>query len=834
MQESTYAAKLFYSYSHKDSQHRESMENALALLKSDGLLNDWSDQSILPGHRISEAIRANMDDADIIVFLLSQDFIASEECMKEWRHAEQLASNGRLLFRIPIVVRDCAWQDLLASDDLKALPKDGFPVVSFPDQHTAWQQVYEGIKSVIDMLKSTFTVKADFLADMERTDFISQGHLNLTDLFVFLPLMSRGSLMIETEAAADIITEPSGLLDKKYTLIYGPERSGKSALGRFIVLTLAKQGKPVLHVDLNQIPQNAGVRFFRQTYSSQFNGDYSIWEQKADKTLVLDNLAGRSDMIDFVVASKEIFDRVIVTLSSDIFYSFFRDESRLADFEEMEIGTLTHVAQEALIRKRLALKDGTSQPTDGYVDQIEGRINSIIIDDRIVPRYPFFVLCILQTYEAFMPTGVAITSYGHCYYALIIASLMRAGISQEDSDINVCLNFAEHLAFKVYRHRENNEEKAFDFQRFVQDYRRTFVIPDAIVCRLRDDDFGLILSNGEFRTPYMHYYFLGRFLSKGDSKSAKIVGKMCDATYLTSNYLTLLFTVHHTREDGIIDDILLRTICTLDEVPAAKLQPEETRRFQALVSGLQRNVLSAESVESERHLVRSARDEARGHKNGSHEPRDDTTGAAKSLDVQEAVNDCYRVLKNNEIMGQILRNKYGSMTISKIEEVIEIMADGGLRLVNIFLKDEQEIVEMAQYIKTKNPNHDIERIRRDLQRFSFLWTMVNVERIVGSINVPEIRPSIVRVAEQAATPAFDVIAYFTLLEAAEELTEQIRKELDRLLIKHKDPFVRGILSIRTQAYINTHRGEREIEQRICSLLGVKYLPRPGRLQRRRN
>ena len=72
-----------------------------------------------------------------------------------------------------------------------------------------------------------------------------------------------------------------------------------------------------------------------------------------------------------------------------------------------------------------------------------------------------------------------------------------------------------------------------------------------------------------------------------------------------------------------------------------------------------------------------------------------------------------------------------------------------------------------------------------------------------------------------------------LLEAAQELTEQVRKELDGLLVKHEDPFVRGILSIRTQAYMNTHRSGRKIELQICSLLGVKHLPRPGRLQRRR-
>ena len=110
--------------------------------------------------------------------------------------------------------------------------------------------------------------------------------------------------------------------------------------------------------------------------------------------------------------------------------------------------------------------------------------------------------------------------------------------------------------------------------------------------------------------------------------------------------------------------------------------------------------------------------------------------------MHEAVNDIYRVLKNNEIMGQVLRNKYGSIRKDKIEEVIEIVADAGLRLVNFILKDEDEIMEMAHFIKARNPKYDLARIRKDLRTFSFLWTIVNVEHVVRAVNTPEMRPSI--------------------------------------------------------------------------------------------
>ena len=68
------------------------------------------------------------------------------------------------------------------------------------------------------------------------------------------------------------------------------------------------------------------------------------------------------------------------------------------------------------------------------------------------------------------------------------------------------------------------------------------------------------------------------------------------------------------------------------------------------------------------------------------------------------INEIYRVLKSNQILGQILRNKYGSLERSKIEEVVEVIVDGGLRLVNVVLKDDKEIEQLALYVREKHPS----------------------------------------------------------------------------------------------------------------------------------
>ena len=457
-------ANLFYSYSHKDAQHRDDMETALSLLKKDNLLEDWSDLNILPGETISKEIRKNMDEADILVFLLSPDFIASNECMKEWEYAKQLAVEGKPIFRIPIILRECSWKDLLSNDGIKALPKDGKSVANFDDKDTAWLQVYEGIKVVINQLRETFIPKSELIREMETTDFVSLEHVTLQDIFVFPTLSYYPPQAKDGPLERETIKDQAELLAKKYLLIHGAEMSGKTALGRHLFLSLTNaQSTPVLHIDLQEVSGKFNEKIFSDAYYRQFSGDYSRWKEQEGKILILDNLSSTPNLIKLIQFAKNLFDKIVITLPSDIFYSFFRDEARLVDFHEVEIEPLSHQQQEELIRKRLALSDRSEPVTDGFVDQIEKHVNSIIISNKIVPRYPFFVLSILQTYEAFMPTDLSITSYGHCYHVLIVASLIKAGISSKDNDINTCLNFAEELAFKIYQDAKLHTPVELDF-----------------------------------------------------------------------------------------------------------------------------------------------------------------------------------------------------------------------------------------------------------------------------------------------------------------------------------------------------------------------------------
>lgn len=754
-----------------------------------------------------------MQDADIFVFLLSRHFIASPECMREWKRAHYIqADQKRPRFRIPVIVSDCSWRDLLADDDIKALPLDGQAIKTFSDPEVAWRQVYDGIKSVVSHLRNHFSPRSDFLDRLQGTDIMSQAPAKLDDLFVFPPLsryQPRSGAVHELEER--MVTNVDDLLTMGHSLLHGADLSGKTALARHIVSSVLANSGSVLFIDLDDISLRGNVdKTLAKVYHEQFHGDYALWKNQAEKTVVLDNLSPQSESIDFACATIERFDRSIVLVPTDIYVTYYRGDERLAPLMVFQIQPLTRTMQEHLIRKRLSLMEAVVK--DGTVDQVEKRVNSIMTG-RLVPRYPFYVLSIIQTFEMFMPTDITITSHGHCYYVWIISRLMKAGVPNDDKNINTCLNFAEALALALYRSdRDNN---VFSLERFIDDYNKTFIISESILNRLTHDEYGLLARDGTFQQPFMYYFFLGRYLASSTTdESRAIIEAMCHGNHIHKNHLTLLFIIHHASSDAVIEDIMLLTMCAMDEVLPARLDRQESTRFRDIIAGLNTDILSRHSVETERRAERDAIDD------NDHYDQEDDRDSRTDSDMNRAF---YQILKSNEILGQVLRVRYGKLRKEQIYQIVEAVADSGLRLVNAVLSEEKEIADLARYLHRHLPGRSERWIKSWLRFCSFLWTMLNVERIVEAVGHKEIRGIVNSVVKHKDTPAYDIIGYFCALDSADELTTGIRGRLRRLIKKYDDDFfVRGVLSIRTQHYMNTHRSTAKIAQGICSDLNIVY------------
>ena len=143
------AVQLFYSYSHKDESLRNELETHLKLLQRQGLIETWHDRKIEAGDEWKQRIDENLERAEVILLLISADFIASDYCYeKEMNRALERQERGEARV-IPIIVRDVNWR-IAPFSKLQALPKDGLAVTLWPSKDSAWRNVSEGIERVAE------------------------------------------------------------------------------------------------------------------------------------------------------------------------------------------------------------------------------------------------------------------------------------------------------------------------------------------------------------------------------------------------------------------------------------------------------------------------------------------------------------------------------------------------------------------------------------------------------------------------------------------------------------------------------------------------------------
>lgn len=141
--------KIFYSYSHKDEKYREALDTHLSILKRKQIIDEWHDRKILAGSLWESEIDKNLQDADIILLLVSSDFIASDYCYK--KEMEQALERHALKksIVIPVILRPTDWSDAPFAK-LQAIPKDAIPISKWENEDDAWLDVVQRLKKLIN------------------------------------------------------------------------------------------------------------------------------------------------------------------------------------------------------------------------------------------------------------------------------------------------------------------------------------------------------------------------------------------------------------------------------------------------------------------------------------------------------------------------------------------------------------------------------------------------------------------------------------------------------------------------------------------------------------
>ena len=211
------------SYSHKDEALRDQLECQLSILKRQGLIDVWHDRRIIPGDNIDLSISKELDNADIILMLLSPDFLNSDYCYGiETERALQRQQEGSARL-ISVILRPCDWKHTELSKSL-VTPTDGKPITLWPDRDEALLDVSESIRKSIEKLGHVRRSNQDFdqirdVQQVETKHLPRSSNLRIQKLFTeaetdrfllesfeFMKLFFQGSLSELENRNSDIET----------------------------------------------------------------------------------------------------------------------------------------------------------------------------------------------------------------------------------------------------------------------------------------------------------------------------------------------------------------------------------------------------------------------------------------------------------------------------------------------------------------------------------------------------------------------------------------------------------------------------------------------------
>lgn len=683
--------KLFYSYSHVNESDRECLEKYLANLRNQKLIQEWHDRKIDAGNDWDDEITQNLLSSNVIILLFSQDFIASESCQKEVEMAmEQRKEKGTTV--IPIILKPCSWQDVDGIAKVQALPKDAKPISTFDNVDEAWLGVYDSIKNKIADIQNT--IKPELLAGF-KSDLLHNPIENCTldKLFVFPDLLKANTDIrqkIENNETDSVKLKNIDKLQDNYIVIEGDEQSGKSSLCNSLFLHYVDTGLCPIRLKGSDVSGKAEIeKIIEKQFSLQYESTVNYFSLPKEKRILMVDDAEEwktndSNFAKFLASIPELFEYSLVFIDKvSNLSNQSAEQDHYAFFQKYSIKQLGHKKRNELIKKCIAHDeqiefDDSNNEQLARLDKDTAHINAII-GSNVVPSTPLFLITIFHTVETTTLQDLSQTSYGHCYHAMITMNLGRTGVKAED--IDSFFNFLTELAYFMFTQKTKSFSKS-ELDNFTEKYAQMYVCKKGIIDVLLAANIIKAKSNSySFQYIYIYYYFVAKYISqKMDSQAVKEqVDILMSDIHMKDNANIIIFVTHHTNDKALLEDIILSAMSTFDDYSEATLSGNEKGFIKTISDNLAPNQLPDEThshVETRQKVL---------------EDNDKLSPITERIEEEQEKNDhpinieIRKSAKSMEIIGQILKNQYGSLTRPQLEELFEEGQNVGLRLLKSFI-----------------------------------------------------------------------------------------------------------------------------------------------------
>lgn len=795
--------KLIISYSHLDEEFINKFRMHIDPFKSNGLIEDWYDRKIIAGQVFQDNIDNNLENADIICLFISANFLSSDACKKEKSDAIELRKRKGVEV-IPIILSPCGWRDDQQLSPLLALPTDGKAITKFTNHDNAWNEVYKGLKDVIESVNriKQLRITDEFLHFLQDTELLANAHSQkadvvLEDLFVYPDLEKFDDLFeYEKKITSESLIDQFSHYPK--ILIAGEGQSGKTSLCKKLFIELRERNYVPIYVsdESNQFRGRIENKL-SHAYQDQYENDPLEEIDKRKIVPIVDNFYLAKNKERHINDLSSYEHQIIIV--DDIFRLNLRDENLINSYTHFKIMQFSPSLRNKLIEKWTHLKNqepSDEMPENNLYQNIDNTTESVdaalgkIFGSGIMPAYPFFILSIIATYEIFgQPLDPEITSQGHCYQALIFMYLRKQGVDSDD--IDTYLNFLTEVAFFFYKEKKE-EIPLTDFKRFMKSYSDEYHLPiklDVLLKNLNQTQLFTLdsLNNYSIGFKYIYYYFVAKYFAEHMNDQKDTINHIIDNLHINENAYIVIFLNHHSKDVYILDRVISTASSLFKSYDPATLSIEELVFFDDQLELIVQAVIPPENVTPAKERRRRLDNKELIEKENEVEDENDME------DKNGLITELRRSVKTVEVIGRIIRNRSGSLNKTKLENAFRESMNVHFRLLTSFfdlIEDENAEKEIVDFISTRineigdEAGKDLgkeksEKLARTIfWNINFFFIYGLIDKIIKSLGSDKLIEIIEKICDNENTPASFLVKHGILMWYAKNLqTDNIANKI---------------------------------------------------------
>lgn len=673
-----------------------------------------------------------------------------------------------------------------------------------------------------------------------------KGQILLDDVYIYPNLKDLQVRDKNGHKFRNTVIESSTLFIKNQenkVVLVGEEKSGKTALCKKLFsyyfnsgdVPIYLQGKSIKTSSIEEIE-----KFIKKVFASQYNikeiQEFDQLDYKK-KVIIIDDLhkspLNSKYRTKFIHNLCQKYDRVIITVND-----FYRMEDLASNsskeyslqFKHFEIMQFGHLLRSRLINR------WNNLGREEYLEEKDlirenDRIKQIIdkiIGKNLVPSYPFFLLTMLQSNEIHLSHNLSNSTYGYYYSVLITTALSKINLNNEE--IDAYNNYLTELAYCFFS-KNITQITNEDFRLFHKEFCTKYDIePDynenknmLIIASILDE----YDENYCFTYDFIYYYYVGSYLARNlsDPNIRKQISEMCKRIYREEFANIIMFLTHLSKDPFIVEEIIKQGQEIFSEFPVATLE-KHTLVVNDLLDEIPKLVLERREISKTREDKLILEDEAEminGHNDASNEKDFNFDDDVSQLDNISKLNLAFKTI---EIMGQILKNYYGShigpVKLDLCSEAYMI----GLRALNSFcsvLEDNREnLVELIESIQLEEGLNEPEKIKKNAKKTVFMFYLLIcysfIKKTAEAVGFEKLLPTFEKILAGNNTTAVSLIDISIKLDFFKGLPIS---EIKKLKERYKDNVLaETILQYLVLNYIYMFPTTEQDKHRISNMFGI--------------